>query len=107
MFFSGAKKEETLSSEQVRQKVAEGVLLLDVRTPQEYAGGHIPGSRNIPLDELNERIESVLPDQSRPIIVYCQSGGRSAAAARLLKNMGYADVSDFGGIYNWAFKCER
>lgn len=107
MFFFGAKREEMLSSEQVKQKMTDGSLLIDVRTPHEYTGGHIPGSRNIPLDELDKRIDAVQPDKSHPLIVYCQSGGRSAAAARLLKSMGRTHVSDFGGIHNWAFGYER
>ena len=55
-----------------------GAVLLDVRTRQEYAQGHLPGSRNVPLDELEQ---AELPDRDAPLFVYCLSGGRSARAA--------------------------
>lgn len=78
---------------------ASKVLLLDVRTPQEYAEGHIPGAALIPYDELAAKFKEA--DKERPIVVYCRSGRRSAIAADTLKGMGYTNVSDFGGYTNW------
>jgi phage shock protein E len=78
---------------------ASRVLLLDVRTPQEYAEGHIPGAELIPYDELAAKFKEA--DKGRPIVVYCRSGRRSAIAADTLKDMGYTNVSDFGGYTNW------
>lgn len=71
-----------------------GACLLDVRTPQEYREGHIPGSQNLPLDVL-DRLE--VP-QDTPLFVYCHSGARSRHAAAVLGQMGYARVRDLGGI---------
>jgi phage shock protein E len=74
-------------------------FLLDVRTPEEYADGHIAGSVNIPLAELANQLSQV--PQSMPIVVYCRSGNRSAQAATLLKEAGYTQVLDMGGIVDW------
>jgi len=82
-----------LSSEDAR------ALLIDVRTAEEYAEGHIPGAILIPYDEIGARFSE--PDKARPIVVYCHSGRRSAIAASTLKDMGYANVSDFGAVSDW------
>lgn len=83
-----------------------GALLLDVRTPEEYRGGHIPGSRNLPLDAL-QGIGTVAPDKSTPLYVYCRSGARSGQAATLLQRMGYSRVTNIGGILQYHGKVER
>jgi len=74
-------------------------LLIDVRTRGEYAAGHIAGSVNIPVEELASRLDEV--PQGQPIVVYCRSGNRSAQAAGILANAGYADIYDLGGIIAW------
>jgi len=74
-------------------------LLIDVRTPEEFASGHIDGSVNIPVEEMPGRLDEIPGDA--PIVVYCRSGNRSATAARILKNDGYAPVYDLGGIQDW------
>lgn len=74
-------------------------LLLDVRTAEEFAAGHIPGAKNISLQSLDRRLGELPKDQ--PIIVYCRSGSRSATAAQLLKRQGFEDVRDLGGIITW------
>lgn len=84
----------------------EGAVLLDVRTPEEYADGHIEGSQNIPL-QIIERTESVIKDKSTPIFVYCRSGARSAQATNILKRMGYTNVEDIGGIMSYRGKVVR
>jgi rhodanese-related sulfurtransferase len=81
----------------------EGVLLLDVRTPQEYSSMHIPRSVNVPLDQIN-RIDQLVQNKDTTIIVYCLSGARASSAARFLRNMGYTDVSNLGGISAWPYK---
>jgi rhodanese-related sulfurtransferase len=82
------------------QLVAEGATLLDVRSPQEFASGHIEGAINIPVQELGRRVDE-LGDPSGQIVVYCQSGVRSASAKRLLESRGFANVYDLGGIARW------
>jgi phage shock protein E len=74
-------------------------LLLDVRTPEEFADGHIAGAVNIPLAELGNQLSQVPRDI--PVIVYCRSGNRSAQAATLLRDSGYTNVLDMGGIVAW------
>jgi len=74
-------------------------LLLDVRTPEEFASGHIAGAVNIPLDTLESRMSEVPKDQ--PVVVYCRSGNRSAQAADLLEEAGYSNIRDLGGITAW------
>ena len=83
-----------------------GAVLLDVRTPEEYRSGHIPGSRNIPLQTI-DRVDSVAENKDTALYVYCQSGARSRQAAGMLKQMGYTNVNNIGGIAAYAGKVER
>jgi hydroxyacylglutathione hydrolase len=83
---------------QLRAATADDRLaLLDVRDPAEWAAGHLPGSSNIPVADLEERLAAVPRD--RPVVVYCQSGSRAAIAASLLRARGVADVQVFSGGY--------
>ena len=75
-------------------------VLLDVRTREEYAQGHIPGSVNVPLSEL-AAVDETISAKDTPLYVYCLSGGRSARAAAQLSGMGYASVVNMGGIAGW------
>ena len=84
----------------------EGAILVDVRTPQEYREGHIPGSKNVPLQQL-DKISSVTENKDAPMFVYCYSGGRSRQAASVLQRMGYTNVQDLGGITAYSGKVER
>lgn len=94
-------KEVPMDTRQSAQEaVARGALLLDVRTPAEFADGHIPGAVNIPVQELAQRAGE-LPDRDRQIVVYCRSGRRSADAARWLEQRGHGRVIDLGGMSNW------
>ena len=86
-------------------RCTDDAVLLDVRTTQEYAGGHIPGSINIPLQRL-EQVEVEIESYKTPIFVYCQSGARSRQAANGLKSMGYTAVTDLGGIIHYRGKVE-
>lgn len=74
-------------------------LLLDVRTPEEFADGHIPGAVNISLQTLGQNLASIPTD--RPVVIYCRSGNRSAQAMRLLAEAGYTSLYDLGGIITW------
>ena len=82
-----------------KRLVAAGALLLDVRTPAEFAGGHVEGALNIPVQVLGQRLGD-LGAKDREIVVYCQSGGRSARAANELRAAGFT-AHDLGGIANW------
>lgn len=87
-------------------KNTPGGVLLDVRTPQEYRGGRIPGSRNLPLQGL-DRVQMVVRDKTAPLFVYCHSGARSGQAVRLLQRMGYTNVRNIGGIMAYSGPVER
>jgi len=82
-----------------------GAVLLDVRTPQEYREGHIPGSKNVPLQQL-DKIRSATDNMDVPLFVYCYSGGRSRQATAMLQGMGYANVRNIGGIAAYSGKVE-
>ncbi|MBN8698762.1 MAG: rhodanese-like domain-containing protein [Chitinophagales bacterium] len=75
-----------------------GAVIVDVRSRGEYAGGHIKGSLNIPLDQLQGNL-SKLKDKNKPVITCCASGMRSASARAILKSNGYSEVYNGGG---WA-----
>ncbi len=84
----------------------ENAVLLDVRTPQEYREGHIPGSKNVPLQTI-DKVASVTENKDTVLFVYCYSGARSRQAAATLQHMGYTNVTDIGGIAAYQGKVER
>ena len=86
-------------------KNAAGAVLLDVRTPQEYRKGHIPGSQNVPLQQL-DKVEEVTENKDTVLYVYCRSGARSRQAVSLLQAMGYTNVHNIGGIAAYSGKVE-
>ena len=81
-------------------------LLLDVRTEEEYREGHIPGSRNLPLHNLDQ-VSELVSNKRIPLFVYCYSGARSRKAAGILEHMGYRKVRNLGGISSYRGKVER
>ena len=89
-----------VSGSDARSMVAGGAMLVDVRSPEEFAGGHIEGAKSIPIQELSRRMYE-LGDKDGEIVVYCQSGGRSAMAKRLLESNGFTKVHDMGGMGRW------
>ena len=78
--------------------IAQGAIILDVRSKGEYAGGHIKGSINIPVDQLRQNIHK-LKNKNKPVITCCASGSRSAMAKSILKSNGYSEVHN-GGAWN-------
>ena len=82
----------------------EGIILVDVRTPEEFRDGHIPGAILLPVDEISTNAETVIPDKEATYFIYCRSGNRSAAAADQLVEMGYENVYDLGGINDWPYE---
>lgn len=75
----------------------ESLLVIDVRTADEYAQGHLAGALNIPYDEIASRIAAVAPDKNRRIVLYCRSGRRSGIAQQTLQGLGYQRVENAGG----------
>ena len=83
-----------------------GAVLLDVREPDEYAAGHIPGSVDLPLSQIKSA-EDRFPDTDTPLFVYCLSGARSGRAITALKEMGYTNLTNLGGIRAWHGEIEK
>ena len=81
----------------------DGYIILDVRTPEEYAERHIEGAILIPDYEIGEKAESILTDKDQLILVYCRSGRRSKNAANELATLGYTNIKEFGGINDWKY----
>ncbi len=88
---------------EVRQQLGNGAVVVDVREPEEWGAGHIPGAKHVPKSYLESRIEGAVPDRSEHVILYCQSGNRYAWAARtLIEDLGYENVESMtGGITLW------
>jgi sulfur-carrier protein adenylyltransferase/sulfurtransferase len=87
----------------VREQVSNGAVVVDVREAEEWSGGHVPGAKHVPKSYLESRIEGAAPDRSQHVILYCQSGNRSAWAARtLIEDLGYEHVESMtGGFTLW------
>lgn len=93
-FFSNLFKAP--STEGIRKMIADGALLIDVRTSGEFASGHAQGSINIPLDQLGNQLATM--DKDRPVVTVCASGMRSGSAANLLRRNGFREVYN-GGMW--------
>ena len=76
-------------------------IILDVRTPEEFADKHIPDAINIPNETIGTEEIPELPDKEQLILVYCRSGNRSKQASDKLVNLGYTNIVEFGGINDW------
>ena len=94
-FFGRGKR---ITGADARAKVAEGALLLDVRTAAEFRSAALSGAKNIPVQSLDARASEL--EAGRPIVVYCRSGARSSRAASLLRKRGF-EVHDLGSIGAW------
>ena len=88
-------------------KNEKNYIILDVRRPDEYAEGHIPGAINVPNEEIGTAEISELPDKSQLILVYCRSGRRSKEASEKLVKLGYTNIVEFGGIQDWKGEIEK
>jgi len=106
MGFFDFLKQPDINSGVMDCRNTDGAVLLDVRTPQEYREGHIPGSKNVPLQAI-DKISSVADNKDIPLFVYCHSGGRSRQATAMLQHMGYTNVQNIGGITAYSGKVER
>ena len=85
-------------AEQSAPNDMSSVILLDVRSPEEYASGYLQGALNIPHDRIEAEIAAVVPDKSAQVILYCRSGRRANTALETMRAMGYANVSNYGGL---------
>ena len=86
-----------------RMDSGDEIVILDVRTKEEYDAGHIAGAILVPNESITDKQPELLPELDAEILVYCRSGNRSAQAARKLIAIGYTNVVDFGGIIDWPY----
>lgn len=93
----------SMSSADAYEMITSGddVIILDVRSEGEFSNGHIEGAILLPVDEIEYRAESILPDKDAVILVICQSGNRSQVASQELVDLGFNNVYDIGGIMSW------
>ncbi len=95
-----------ISTEEAKEMMDsdDSIIILDVRTQEEYDTDHIPGAILIPYTEITKTVDELIPDHSSTILLYCRSGRRSSIAASDLVDLGYSNVYDFGGISDWEYE---
>ena len=103
------KKKKTITPAEAKDIMDKQTdyIILDVRTEEEFAEGHIAGAILIPDYEIEKKAEHVLTDKHQLILVYCRSGRRSKNAASQLVKLGYINVKDFGGIIDWPYETTK
>ena len=85
-----------VSTKKACRYLEEGALVVDVRNPEEFSQGHVPGAINIPLSGLPESLDACVSDKTQVLLLHCLGGGRSAVAKRLLRSNGYARAYNLG-----------
>ncbi len=100
----GAKVQTIGPSEAKILMSGNNVLIIDVRTSEEYVTGHIEKAINVPLEQVSTVVPKEYPDKWKMVLVYCKSGNRSAKAAKMLADKLYVNVFDFGGINDWPYE---
>ena len=97
---------EQITAEQAKtiMDTEKDYVIIDARTEEEFAEGHIENAILIPEYEIKDRAEKELPDKEQLILVYCRSGRRSKIASEELVKLGYTNVKEFGGIIDWPYK---
>lgn len=108
-FMSRGDSKGLVSYEELQQKLTDKapIVLLDVRTQEEFNNGHIPGALLLPYDEIDQKAAQLLPEKEKEIIIYCRSGRRSAIAKDSLEALEYTNVKDFGGMNRWQGQVEK
>ena len=97
-------KKISAADAKARMDSGDTIVILDVRTQEEYDAGHIPGAILVPNETIVDKQPELLPDLDAEILVYCRSGNRSAQAAKKLIAIVYTNVVDFGGIIDWPYE---
>ena len=97
---------EQITAEQAKtiMDTEKDYIIIDARTKEEFAEGHIKNAILIPEYEIANRAEKELPDKEQLILVYCRSGRRSKIASEELVKLGYTNVKEFGGIIDWPYE---
>jgi len=104
--FSGTGNKFRIDPSEAKKRldVEKGIILLDVRTREEYIEKHIPGSTLIPLNVLAREASKKLQDKHATVFIYCRSGSRSRTAVKMLLKQGHTKVFDLGGIAHWPYE---
>ena len=92
------------AEEAYEMMVSQEVMVVDVRTQEEYDGGHIENAVLVPNESIGSEMPEALPDKEATLLVYCRSGRRSKDAAQKLLALGYQSVYDFGGVIDWPYE---
>ena len=97
---------KTITAKEAKEMMTtkQNIIILDVRTPQEYSGGHIEDAILLPDYDVKDKVNEIISDKEATILVYCRSGRRSAAAAQTLQKLGYTSIYDFGGVNDWPYE---
>ena len=100
---------QMISMEEAKKIMDEedNIVILDVRTQEEYESGHIPGAICVPNENIGEEAIVELPNKDQKILLYCRSGNRSKQAAGKLAKAGYTNILEFGGIIDWDGEIEQ
>lgn len=88
-----------MSANPIAEKIQAGATILDVRSPDEFNDGHYPNARNLPVNLLMLKLNEIGPKE-HPVVLYCETGSRSAYAAMIMKASGFKDVINAGGLDN-------
>lgn len=99
-------KATVLTAEEAKKRLDadKEIIIVDVRTKEEYVEKHIPNALLLPVDSISEMAATVIPDKTKTYFIYCRSGNRSATAGSMLIQMGYTSIYDFGGIKDWPYE---
>ena len=94
-----------ITAEEAKKMMDEqSVTIVDVRTEEEFLGGHVPNAVLVQNETISDKAPEALLDKSAVLLVYCRSGRRSAEASKKLLSLGYQNVYDFGGIIDWPYE---
>ncbi len=97
---------KVISAKEAKERLDadKSIIIVDVRTKEEYLEKHIPNALLLPVDTISEKAATVIPEKTKTYFIYCRSGNRSATAAAMLVQMGYTSIYDFGGIIDWPYE---
>ena len=92
------------TEEAYEMMVSQEVVVVDVRTREEYDGGHIPNAILVPNESIGDDMPEALPDKEATLLIYCRSGRRSKEASEKLLKLGYKSIYEFGGVIDWPYE---
>ena len=96
---------QNITAEEAKKMMdSENVIIVDVRTEEEYSDSHIPGAVLVPVESIGEEAPAALADPDATLLIYCRSGNRSKKASEKLSDLGYTSIYEFGGIVDWPYE---